>query len=457
MNPLLVGWTVEGRRALVVGGGGVASRRVDALRLAGAQVRVVASAIDPVLRARADVAFEERPYADGDLEGVDLVLVCVDEATLGPRVADEARRRRLPVHVADVPDLCDFVFPAVHRDGPVQIAVSTAGMGPALAGRLRDRIAAALPDRLGHAVSAFGDLRARIRRADPSHEASRRRMKWLRAAGRALAWEELAELDAPAQVERYRAGLAARSRPRVQLVGAGPGRPDLLTVAARNALEQADLVLADRICSPQILALVRGDLRIARKFKGRGQKAQDELQTWMLEAALAGRRVVRLKAGDPFLFGRGLEEVRFLAEHGIEAEVVPGITSAFAGPAAAGIPVTTRGVADRVLVMTGHGTDGRQVEPPSFREDQTLVMLMAVSRLPELVERLQDLGWPPDWPAAAVMHATWATQRSVEAPIGELARAAEEACIQAPAVIVVGRVVDLARWSRAVAPLAQAG
>lgn len=244
---------------------------------------------------------------------------------------------------------------------------------------------------------------------------------------------------------------------RVKLVGAGPGDPELLTVAAWRALQEADLVLADRICSPAILDLVRGDLRIARKFRGRCQAAQEELQEWMLEAARAGRTVVRLKAGDPFLFGRGLEEVRFLAEHGIQAEVIPGITSAFAGPAAAGIPVTTRGAADRVLVMTGHGSDGRQVEVPDFREDLTLVLLMAVSRLDSLVEALQDAGWPEDWPAAAVMHATWATQRSVEAPLSELPWAAEAAGIAAPAVIVLGRVVDLARWARHVEPLGAVG
>lgn len=441
----------------MVGGGSVATRRVEALRQAGAEVRVVAMAVDPALRRRDDVVVQERPYRDGDLDDVDLVLVCVDEPTLGPRIAAEARRRRLPVHVADVPALCDFVFPALHRDGPVQVAISTSGMGPALAGRLRDRVAAALPHRLGEAASAFGALREEVRRVDPGPDASRRRMSGLKAAGTALAWRELVDLDVAAQLDRYRAGRPARPQPRVQLVGAGPGDPGLLTVAARDALAQADLVLADRSCSPQILALVRGDLRIARKFKGRGPKGQEELQTWMLEAALAGRRVVRLKAGDPFLFGRGLEEVRFLAEHGIEAEVLPGVTSAFAGPAAAGIPVTTRGVADRVVVMTGQGRDGREVDPLDFREDQTLVMLMAVSRLPELVRRLQEIGWPPDWPAAAVMHATWASQRAVEAPLSELPRVAEEAGIAAPAVIVVGRVVDLARWPKAPIPLAAAG
>jgi uroporphyrin-III C-methyltransferase len=451
-GPLMVALVIEGRRVLVVGGGAISARRVRSLLAAGAQVHVVAPLLNAEIRSRVrkgEITAEKRPFADADLADAHLVLAAIDDSQESERIAHVCRARGIPVHVADRPPLCDFIFPALHREGPVQIAVSTGGMGPALAARIRDRIAISLPADLGPATRRFGDLRAAIRKVDPEDAASERRMDWLKRKGRSLPLSVLARLkdaDLAALVAEYRERPATPSvqRPRVQLVGAGPGDPRLLTLAALDALAEADLVLADRLVPLAIRKLARGEVRVAKKTPGQSETAQAELHRWMLEGATAGLHVVRLKCGDPYLFGRGAEEVAFLAGHGIEAEVIPGISSALAGPAAAGIPVTARHLADRVVVVTGHGHGGRAVDFPSFREDQTTVVLMGLGRLDALVEAMLATGAPADWPAAIVCDATHPGQRSLTAPLSLLPSRAREAGLTPPGVVIIGRVVECA-------------
>lgn len=228
----------------------------------------------------------------------------------------------------------------------------------------------------------------------------------------------------------------ASPRATVTLVGAGPGDPELLTLAAVRALVAADLVIADRLVPDAILARVKGEVRIAGKRPGRADEAQAEIEAWMIEAARGGRRVVRLKIGDPALYGRLEEELAALSAHGIDAEVIPGVSSI----SALGIPLTARGSADRLLVCTGQGAHGRAPEVPAFRADTTVVFLMAMGRLPALSDALRATGWPTDWPARAVSNASRPDERVADVTVGTLATLD----LPAPGAVVVGRVTRLA-------------
>lgn len=454
----MVAWRLQGRRVLVVGGGKVAAGRVRKALAADADVRVVSPILSAELRNRwnrGELDWQPRTWDAADLDEADMVLGAVDDPEESERLARLARARKVPVNCADIVHLCDFWFTAEHRDGPVQIAISSNGSGPAIGAGLVRRIAQALPAGTGEAVRRFGQLRKAVRAADPEPEASGRRMRWLTELARSWTLAGLAKLDDTSRerlLERYRRGepvpaekgSSAAGDGRLRLVGAGPGDPDLLTVAARNALEEADLVLSDRLVPPAILALVKGELRVARKYPGRADAAQAELHAWMREGLEDGRNVVRLKCGDPFLFGRGQEELIWLGQQGLEAEVIPGISSAFCAPLAAGIPPTHRGVADRVMVLTGHGRGGRRPSRPTFDAETTFVWLMGVRRIADLTAGLIADGWPPDLPAAIVEKATHPEQRQVFATLGTLAAEAAAAGIAPPAAIVVGEVAALA-------------
>ncbi len=454
---LMVAWRLEGRDALVIGGGAIAAGRVRLCLEAGARVRIVAPTLNVELHrrhARGEVTWAPRAFASSDVDGAALVLTAIDDVDASTEIARLARARGIPVNAADLPDLCDFWFPSVHRDGPIQIAVSTNGQGPALARRIKDHLVASLPRGVARATERFGVFRHRLRAVDPRPLGSERRMGFVAQIGRAWSWEGLAALDDARIadiVSTYLEGAAPPPDPdaerpggRVRLVGVGPGDPTLLTERALRALEEAELVLADRLVSPEILALAHGEVRVAAKEPGRADDAQATLNAWMLEGARAGRDVVRLKCGDPFVFGRGGEERDLLVAHGVPVEVVPGISAALAAPLAAGIPVTHRDAADRLLVLTGHGRAGREVDLPAFEPGTTLVWLMAMGRLGRLTEGLIALGFPADWPVAIVQHGASAAQRATRGTLRDIAARAEDLGLGAPAVVVMGRVVNLA-------------
>jgi uroporphyrin-III C-methyltransferase len=273
-------------------------------------------------------------------------------------------------------------------------------------------------------------------------------MAFLAEIAQRWSFSALADLDegeVEGLVARFEAGDPPPDRRgSVTLVGAGPGDPGLLSEAARAAIAAADLVICDRIVPPELRAHARGDLRIARKYPGRADRAQAEIDAWMVAGARAGKSVVRLKCGDPFVFGRGHEEVEHLRRQGIEVRVVPGISSAFAAPAAVGIPLTLRGVADRVEVSTGHGRGGAKARLPAPDPRVTRVFLMGVGRVASLVERLIALGHAPELPAAIVERATWEGQRAGRCSLAELPALVERGSFAAPAVLVLGSVVALA-------------
>lgn len=468
---LLVAWRLDGKKVLVVGGGAVAAGRVRAAREADAEVTVVSPALEAedlrTLAASGAIVWRSRRFVRSDLVRADMVMTAIDDEAHSRRIAILARARRIPVNVADVPPLCDFWFTSVHREGALQIAVSTNGRAPGLASRIRRQLADRLAPEASKAVERFGVLRDAVRRADPAAVSAGRRMGWLAAIGRKWSLRALGELSAPGirrLVDAYRRNEPPGTSPGaggnrgaggVAVVGAGPGSSELLTVAARRAVATADLVVADRLISREVLALVDPSARTVRRRAGGSLEAQREVEAWVVEAARDGARVVRLKQGDPFVFGRAGEELECYARAGLKVTVIPGISSALAAPLVAGVPLTLRGVADRFVVATGQGANGTGVDVPPFDPRQTLVMLMAVGKVADLQVKLRWAGYPREWPVAVIERASQRGERIVTTTAGAVAPAVAGHRIQPPAVIVVGRVVDLpARLERYAKPSA---
>jgi len=422
----MLAWRLDGQPVLVVGGGFVAAGRVALALDAGAEVHLVAPEVTTELAslaAHGRLRWSARTFEPSDLTGPRMVLVAVDQVAVSREIGDAARAAGRLVNVADQPDLCDFWFPASFRDGPIQVAVSTNGASPGAAARLKRLMRSVLPPEAAPVVARLSVLRRALRssglgmrdRMDRASRAARER--WSRAATRPTSG-------------------------RVSLVGAGPGDPGLLTVAALDALSSADLVVADRLVPRPILDRVSVPLRVARKWPGRAAAGQEELNRWVLEAVERGQHVVRLKCGDPFVFGRGLDEVRFFEERGVEVTVVAGVSSALAAPLAVGIPPTARGLADRVTVLTGHGAGGARVLLPDFDPGETLIWLMAMGPLEETARMLmRQQGFPTNWPVAVVERATHADQRAVRATLATVADVVAARGLRAPAAIIMGSVV----------------
>ncbi|KAJ1993335.1 uroporphyrin-III C-methyltransferase [Coemansia spiralis] len=457
---LIVAWQAKAKTVLVVGGGTVAAGRVFNALDADANVTVVAPKLCAELQHRvskAQITWHERAFEDADVDAADMVLTALSDVQESRRIAQLCRHKRIPVNAADINELCDFWFMSTHRDHSVQIAVSTNSRAPRLANRIRRQVAAGLPRGMGLAVEQIGRLRRRIREADPEPASSRRRMAWLAQLCDYWPIEQLAALDSDnidslldayvRQDDPTAVSLGARagehSGGRLVLVGAGVGDPELLTVRAQRALREADLVLADKLIPEPVLRTIACEIYTARKFPGAANEAQDELNRRGLDALARGKTVVRLKQGDPFVYGRGAEEVLFFRQHGHEAEIIPGLSSAVAGPGLCGVPLTHRGVADQVLVLSGADRNGGLPLVPPFLATRTLVVLMAIARLAQVVELLATTGHPPDLPVAIVERAGCADQRTVRGTIATIVDVVERVGHNAPGLIVVGHTVNV--------------
>jgi uroporphyrin-III C-methyltransferase/precorrin-2 dehydrogenase/sirohydrochlorin ferrochelatase len=395
---------LRGRRAVVVGGGSVAVRRVAGLRAAEADVLVVAPALSPTLSdlaARGLIAARQREYEPGDLDGAWLALACTDRPEVNAAVAAEAERSRIWCVRADDAEASDAWVPAVGRSGGDTVAVN-AGRNPRRAARLRDLCMAAV----------------------------------------AAARPEGAAEGGPERT-------AARVPGRVSIVGGGPGDPGLITVAARQRLAQADVVIADRLAPLELLDELAPEVQIidAAKVPGGPAMRQDQINGALVEHARAGQSVVRLKGGDPFVFGRGREEVEACLAAGVPVEVIPGVTSAIAVPAAAGIPVTHRGLSQGFCVVAGHASPSDTRNTTGWaalaRTGLTLVLLMGVEHLADTAQALLAAGLDGKTPGACVSDGWSRNQRVVTAPLAELAGAVSGAGITNPAVIVIGDVAQL--------------
>lgn len=442
---------LKGRRVLVVGGGSVAARKVMALQEAGAAVRVGAPELEAALAQQAadggidHVAGHFEPFW---LDDAWLVVAATDDREVNAAVEAAANARRIFCNVVDVAELSSFQVPAIVDRSPLVLAISSSGVAPVLARRLRERLESLLDHTLGPLAELAARHRPRIREALPDLGRRRRFYDWL-LDGPVAGWLRQQQ---PAQAEAELVQMLNRGWPQeagsVVLVGAGPGDPGLLTLKALRALNEADVILYDRLASPDVLALARRDAdRVSvGKLPGENHDAtQARIHALMVEHARAGRRVVRLKGGDAFIFGRGGEELEYLREHGVRYEVVPGITAALACAAYAGVPLTHRDHAQSVRFVTAHC---RQDEDTLdwdglARGSQTLAFYMGVGQLEYLSERLITHGRAANTPFALVENGSRPEQRVVTGTLADLAERARAHGIHAPALLIVGEVAAL--------------
>ena len=443
---------LRGRRVLVVGGGAVARRKLEPLLAAGARVVVGAPWLEPAvmeLFAQGRIEHLAGAFESVWLEGAWLVVAATDDGEVNRTVAEAAQARRIWANVVDDLELSTYQSPARIERGPLQIAISSGGGAPMLARHLREKLETDLDESLAGLATLLLRERSRIRARHP-RLAERRRFFETLLAGPVAERFRAGDDDGARTAFEAALGEAPPSRDEgsVALVGAGPGDPGLLTLRALRLLNQADVILHDRLVSPGVLALARRDADFIEvgKQASHHQVSQDAIHALMLEHARAGRRVVRLKGGDPFVFGRGGEELEFLHAHGIAFEVVPGITAALACAAYAGVPLTHRDHAQSVRLLTAHCKDS--LDTLDWRalaqEKQTLAVYMGVAGLADFRDRLLAHGRADGTPFALVENGSRPDQRIVVGTLAQLPALAARHAVQSPALLILGEVAALA-------------
>ena len=439
------------RPCAVIGGGDVAARKAGLLLDAGARVTVTAPQLCETLAGLAGsgrITHRAREFDVSALEGATIVIAATDDRAVNAEVSRLAQVRRIPVNVVDDPELCSFILPAIVDRSPVVIAVSTGGSTPVLARLLRARLETLIPAAYGDLAKLAQRFRDRVKSALPQPA---RRPFWEHVLQGPIA--ELVFSGRLPQAEHALAQAIDDSAHRgpqpgeVYLVGAGPGNPDLLTFAALRLMQQADVVLYDNLVSPDIIDLCRRDAERIYVGKQRANHTmrQEEINALLVKLAREGKRVLRLKGGDPYVFGRGGEEIETLAASGVRFRVVPGITAACGVAAYAGIPLTHRDYAQSCVLVTGHLKDGTMDLDwhGLARPRQTVVVYMGLLGLQKLCEQLIEHGMPPDMPAAVVQQATMPQQRVITGTLADLAERVEGSGLRPPTLVIVGDVVRL--------------
>ena len=442
---------VKRKPCLVVGGGGVAVRKVANLLEAGARVILVSPwVVDSLDRLRRGGMLEYRPreFQPPDLEGVHLVIAATDDPGVNRRVAEAAQAQRIPVNVVDRPELGSFVMPSVVDRSPVVVAVSTGGASPVLARLIRSRLESMIPAGYGRLAELTRRFRGKVK-AKFGNPADRRRF-WDRVLQGGVAERVFSGHDAEAEVlleKTLETAEPSRGMGEVYLVGGGPGDPDLLTFRALRLMQQADVVVYDRLVAKPVLEMTRRDAQRIYVGKERDNHAmrQEEINELLARLAKEGKRVVRLKGGDPFIFGRGGEEIDTLAAQGVPFQVIPGITAASGCAAYAGIPLTHRDYAQSVTFVTGHLKDGtmnlnweRLAQP-----GQTVVFYMGLVGLPVIVRELLAHGASPQLPVALVQQGTTHRQRVFTGTLSSINAIVAREQPKPPTLIIVGEVVRL--------------
>lgn len=442
---------LHNQRVLVVGGGQVALRKVQMLLRAGAVIRLVATAISKELRQllASDMhELYERGFSEPDLDGVKLVIAATDDDAVNRAVFTAASSRNLPVNVVDQPALCSFIFPSIVDRSPLVVAVSSGGSSPVLARLLRARLETFIPSGYGTLAAMLGKYRQGARSKFSSLTARMRFWEGivngpvaeLMMSGQQAQAESLLQQQLDAQVTGAMQG-------EVYLVGAGPGDPDLLTFRALRLMQQADVVLYDRLVSPQILNMTRQDAEKIHVGKQRSDHTmpQQEISRLLVTLAQQGKRVLRLKGGDPFIFGRGGEEIAELAAARIPFQIVPGITAASGCAAYAGIPLTHRDFAQSVRFLTGHlKDDSCDLDWPALvQPGVTLVFYMGLVSLPIICSSLIAHGRNPATPIALIQQGTTPEQRVYTGTLETMAAIVARQDVKAPTLIIVGEVVSL--------------
>ncbi|WP_189475682.1 siroheme synthase CysG [Parahalioglobus pacificus] len=449
MDYFPVSLRLRGRHVLLVGGGSVGVRKARLMARAGAQLTVVA----PDIVSELELALEEwggtwrrKRYETADLEGQKLVIAATPDRELNQSIFEEADARNIPVNVVDDPALCTFIVPSIVDRNPITIAINSGGSSPVLARNVRTQIETLVPQGYGRLARWAGQMRERVKAA--IGDESGRRHFWEALLGGAIAEQVMAGDEAGA-TQTLETALAS-GRPatgEVFLIGAGPGDPDLMTFKALRLLQRADVILYDRLVNPAIVDMARKDAERFYVGKQRDEHAvpQDRINQWLLELAQQGQCVARLKGGDPFIFGRGGEEIALLAEHQVPFQVVPAVTAASAAAAYGGIPLTHRDHAQSVRFITGHTKNGelsldwQSMQSPA----ETLVFYMGLVGLPIICRELQAHGRDADTPCALVEKASTPEQRVLTGTLATMASVVEREQPKAPTLIIVGSVAGL--------------
>ena len=441
---------VRNQRCLIAGGGGVALRKARLLASAGARIRLVAPEVSQDLRSLLSSHHHEtvvRCFRSSDLDGVCLVIAATDDATVNAQVAEEAKRQKLFVNVVDDAETGNAVMPAIVDRSPVMVAFSTGGKAPVLARLLRQKLETLLPAGYGRLAQLAGDFRQTV--GNKFSHINDRRYFWESVLSGPVAEKALAgdiDLAGRMLLEELKQS-REQTTGEVYLVGGGPGDPDLLTFKALRLMQQADVVLHDRLVSEEVLSLCRrdADYVYVGKKRDRHARPQEEINQLLVDLAKEGKRVLRLKGGDPFIFGRGGEEIDTLAAEGIPFQVVPGITAASGCASYAGIPLTHRDHAQSVRFVTGHLKDDSYNLNWSEMLDpgQTLVFYMGLMGLQRICAELVSHGRSPDTPIALIQKGTTERQKVFTGALSTIVDVIEGQQVKAPTLIIVGSVVSL--------------
>ncbi len=451
MHALPIFMNITNRRCVVIGGGEVASRKVIMLLKANAAITLYSPEICPALQVLSEdgtITHIKANFEPSQLTDACLVIAATDVEVVNTAVSIAAKAQNIPVNVVDSPALCTFTMASIVERSPIVIAISSEGNAPVLARYLRTKIETMLPAGYGRIASIAGEFRDKVK------------AKYATSQARRIFWEGV--LQGPI-VERILSGqeaaarnslnelLSSKAEPshngEVYLVGGGPGDPDLLTFRALRLMQQCDVCVYDKLVSPEVLELVRRDAELIYVGKSRDQHTlpQEQINALLAKLALEGKRVLRLKGGDPFIFGRGGEEIETLMQQGVPFQVVPGITAANGVSSYAGIPLTHRDYAQACLFITGHLKDGLlnlDWEAMS-RPHQTVVIYMGLVGLAEICQQLILRGVSPDMPVAVVQQGTTQQQRVVTATLETLAIKVAAAEMKPPCLTIIGEVVQL--------------
>lgn len=458
--------SLRDRQCLVVGGGPVAYRKILLLKSAGASLVIVAPDLcDDLLTlvAREDIRVLNRTFRASDVDGMWLVVTATGDAAVDRAAFRAASDAQIFCNSVDDLDHCSYITPAIVDRSPLLVAISSAGAAPVLARKIRARIEAWLPYKTGAIASVARKYREKV--ASVLGDVSIRRRFWESFFEVSLTKDALGtDIDSAHRridslLQAYADDEAPERRGEAWLVGAGPGNPELLTLAALQALQTADVILYDRLVSKDILALARRDAeKIAvGKAPGRTQNPQSSTNDLLVKHVASGQRVCRLKGGDPFIFGRGGEEADALRQAGLPVRIIPGITAAAGCAASAAIPLTFRGLSQSVAFVTAHGRDSvDQLDWPSLaRDKQTLVFYMGVRRFGTLMQNLVLHGRALDTPIAIIEKGTTPDERVIRGTLGQLSILANAHRVVSPSILIIGEVAALGQDASPIAPLSQ--
>jgi uroporphyrin-III C-methyltransferase/precorrin-2 dehydrogenase/sirohydrochlorin ferrochelatase len=451
MQALPIFMNIVNQHCVVIGGGDVATRKVMMLLKAQAAITLVSPVVCHELQAMIDagkIKYLKTTFTSDQLSGARLVIAATDDEVVNEAVSRAAQAVNIPVNVVDAPALCTFTMGSIVDRSPIVIAISSEGNAPVLARYVRAKIETMLPAAYGRIAEIAGEFREQVKE------------KFATTAARRIFWEGI--LQGPL-VERVLSGQEQAARTFLQnkiaeadstkqqgevyLVGGGPGDPDLLTFRALRLMQQCDVCVYDKLVSPEVMELVRRDAELIYVGKARDQHTlpQEEINQLLAKLALEGKRVLRLKGGDPFIFGRGGEEIETLMQHNVPFQVVPGITAASGVASYAGIPLTHRDYAQACLFITGHLKDG-SVDldwTAMVRPKQTLVIYMGLIGLESICQQLIENGMAASMPIAIVQQGTTQRQRVITGTLQDMPEKVKLAQLKAPCLIIIGEVVLL--------------